>query len=66
MKGKHYGRIGNRGDGVQNCGRVFDSFEKGIWQRREGISKGGRIEEVGARREDNGRVCARVQESGKR
>jgi len=31
MKGKHYERIGNRRDVVQNHGRIFDSFEKGIW-----------------------------------
>ena len=41
-------------------------FEEGIWRRRGGVGKGSRIEEVGARREDNGGVCSAVQEGSKR
>ena len=66
MEGKHYGRIGNRGDIVQDCGGIFDSFEKGIWQRGEGISEGGRIEEIGAREKNDRGICARVQEGSKK
>ena len=59
MEEKHYERIGNRGDGVRDCGEIFNSFE-------EGIGEGSRIEEVGARRKNNGRVCTRIQEGSKR
>jgi len=41
-------------------------FKEGIWWRRKGVSKGGRIEKDGARRENDGRICAGVQKSGER
>jgi len=66
MEGKRYGRIGNRGDGVRNGRGTFDSVEKRIWWRGEGISKGSRIEKVGARRKNDGGVHTRIQESSKR
>jgi len=31
MEGKHYERIGNRRDRVQDSGRISDSLEKIIW-----------------------------------
>ena len=66
MEEKHYRRIRNREDGVQNCGGIFDSFEKEIWQRGGGIGEGSGIKKVGARRKNDGGVCARVQEGSKR
>jgi len=66
MEGKCDGRIRNRGNGVRDGGGIFDSFKKGIQQRRGGIGKGGGVEKVRTRRKDNGGVYTRIQEGGKR
>ena len=41
----------------------FTSLKKEVWRRRRGVGKGGRIEKVGARREDDGGIHAGVQKS---
>ena len=38
----------------------FYMFEKRIWWRRGGVSKGGGIEKIGTRRKNNGGVCTRI------
>jgi len=35
-------------------------FKEGIWGRRRRVGEGGRAEEAGARRKDDGEVCARI------
>ena len=55
-----------RGDRIQDSRRIFDKFKKRIWWRRKGVRKGSRVKEVGARGENNGRICVGVQESGER
>ena len=46
--------------GIRVSRGIFDKFEEGIWWRRRRVSESSRIEEVGARREDDGRICVRV------
>ncbi len=46
--------------------KIFYESKEGIWWRRREIGEGSRIEEAGTRREDDGRICAGVQMSGKR
>ena len=48
---------GGGGNGIQDSRRTFNSVEEIIWQRRGRSGKGGGTEEVGARRENNGRIC---------
>ena len=38
----------------------FYKFKKGIWWRRGGVDKSGRIEKDGTRGENNGRVCTGI------
>ena len=59
-------RIGNRGVRIRDSRRFFNESKEGIWWRRREIGEGSRIEEAGTRREDDGRICAGVQMSGKR
>ena len=53
-------RIGGKGSKIQVSRRIFDKFKEGIWWRRRRVSKGGRTEEAGARRKDDGGVHARI------
>ena len=66
VEGECDGGTRSGGGGIQVCGKFFYNIKKGIWWRRRGVSKGGRTEKVGARREDNGGVCSGVQEGSKR
>ena len=66
MKRECNGGIGDRRNGVQNSGGIFNEFEEGIWWRRRRVSESGRVEKIRARRENNRGVCAGVQEGGKR
>ena len=43
----------------------LSSLKKRIWRERERISESSRIEEAGARGENNGGICAGVQEGNK-
>jgi len=66
IEGKCNKRIRDRRNGIRDYGGIFNSFEKGIQWRREGISEGSRVKEAGARRENDVGIHTRVQESGKR
>ena len=58
--------IGDRRNRVRNSGGIFNMFEEGIRWRRGRVSESDRVEEIEARRKNNGGVCAGVQEGGKR
>jgi len=60
LEGERTRGIEVRREGIRNSRGIFDDFEEGVWRRRRGGSKSGRIEEVGARRKDNGGVCTRI------
>ena len=54
------------GEMEYETGRIFDKFKEGIQWRRRGVGESGGVKKAGARREDDGGVCTRIQESSKR
>jgi len=44
----------------------FYKFEEGVWRRRRGVGESGGVKKVGARRENDGRVCTGIQKSSER
>ena len=63
---KHVGEAGSRGIRIQDSRRIFSRDKEGVWGRRERVSKGSRVEEAGAGKENNGGICLRIQEGSKR
>jgi len=56
LEEEHLGRFGRRRIGIQICGRVFSSYQEGVWRRGGGVGKSGKIEKIRARRKNNGRM----------
>ena len=66
MEGECDGGNGVRRGRIQVCGRIFDKFEERSRRGGRRVDESGGAKEAGTRREDDGRICSGVQESGKR
>ena len=66
LEEEYLGRFGGRRIRIQICKGVFGSHQEGVWRRGEEVDKSGRIKKIRARREDNRRICLRIQKSSKR
>ena len=60
VKGKCAGRIGGRGTRIRDSRGIFSRNKERVWKRERIIGKSSRIEEAGARRKDDGRICSGV------
>jgi len=54
------GGVGMRRGRIWVYEGIFIELEERVWRKRERVSKSSRVEEAGARREDNGGVCTGV------
>jgi len=60
VEGECDGGIRSGGGGIGVGRRIFYNIKEGIWRRRGRVGKGSRVEEVGARRKDDGGVRSGV------
>ena len=60
LEREHNRGVRVRRGGIRISRRIFVLFEEGIWWRRGRTGEGSGTEKVGARRENDGRVCAGI------
>ena len=66
LEGEYFGRSKRRTIRVQNSRRILSKDKKRVWGRRWRNSQDGRIENIGAEREDNGGVWLKIQKSSQK
>ena len=65
VEGKYVGGTRSRRTRIRDNRGIFSRDQERVWRREERIGKSGKTEEVRIRREDNGRICSRIQEGSK-
>ena len=65
MERKYIGRTKGRETRIREYRGIFSGNQERVWRRGGRIGKSGRTEEAGTRRENDRRVCSRIQEDSK-
>ena len=60
LKGECFGETERGNTRIRISRGISGNHQERVWRRRRRVGESSKVEEVGARRKDNGRVCSRV------